>query len=202
MPLLIVTAANIPPRAVRHGLNSELAPDLAIQAAERVDESFHVRHDCIGKRYVYRIWSSPLRAPLRRLDHWHVPRPLHVERMRAAGQAYVGSHDFAAFRSAHCQAKTTRRTISRVAVDVDGPAITVTIEGNAFLQNMVRIMVGTLVEIGWGRIGQDELPAVIASRDRLRAGQTAPACGLTLDDVFYGEFGGGEGLRYKIDASG
>jgi len=197
MPIFIRTREKLPAKAVMHGLNAELPDDVALQHAERVDDDFHVRHDAIGKRYVYRIWNARLRSPLRRFDHWLIHRPIDVDAMVAAAPHFVGSHDFSAFRAAGCQSKSTRRAIREVSVRRDGPLIEVTVRGNAFLRHMVRIMVGTLGEVGGGRIDGADLPAIMASADRVQAGQTAPGCGLTLEDVYYGEFGGKEGLNFK-----
>lgn len=197
MPVALETDSKVPAKAVVHGWNAHLPDDLAIQSAHRVGEEFHVRHDAIGKRYVYRIWNGRTRSPQRRRDHWHITRPLDVPAMQAAAPAYIGSHDFSAFRSVHCQSMTTRRAIRRVDVSRDGELVQITVEGNAFLHNMVRIMVGTLVEIGWGKIEPHSLSGIIEGGQRRRAGQTAPALGLTLADVFYGPHGGREGLNFK-----
>ena len=197
MPVLIQTEQRVPAKAVVFGLNMHLPADLAVIEAAPVDEAFHVRHDAIGKRYVYRIYNGRARQPLLRHHYWHVTRPLDEQAMATAATAFIGTHDFSAFRAAHCQAKTSRRAIRLVEVQRQGDVMLVTVEGNAFLHNMVRIMVGTLVEIGWGKIAAEDLPGIIASKDRLKAGQTAPAVGLTLDDVFYGVHGAKEGLNFK-----
>lgn len=197
MPLWVQTGLKIPPRAVVHGWNSELPFDVAIQSAARVSEDFHIRHDAIGKRYVYRLWNARVRSPMRRKDHWLVTRPLDTDAMIRAAGDFVGTHDFSAFRASHCQALTARRHISKVDVQRDREFVSIVVEGNAFLHNMVRIIVGTLVEIGWGKIAPDSVPRIIASRQRDAAGQTAPALGLTLDDVFYGEHGARAGLQFK-----
>lgn len=197
MPISFKTTQKIPAQAVMHGMNHELAFDIAIQASEQVSPEFHVRHDAVGKRYVYRLWNAKVRSPLRRSNHWNVTRLLDVDLMNEAAPALLGSHDFDAFRSAHCQSATTRRAMRKVEVERDGDLITITVEGNAFLHNMVRVMVGTLVEIGWGKIEPDALSGIIAAGDRTLAGQTAPAVGLTLDDVFFGLHGAKEGLNFK-----
>ncbi len=198
MPVFIETKLNVTPKSVVHGWNHELPDDVAVMSAERVGDEFHVRHDATGKRYVYRIWNARTRSPLRRVNQWFVSRPIDVSRMQRAARDFVGSHDYAAFRSANCQSLSTRRSIRSVTVHGDGPEIEVVVEGNAFLMNMVRIMVGTLVEVGWGRKEVDAIPTILASRDRREAGQTAPARGLTLDEVFYGEHGAREGLNFKV----
>ena len=198
MPVAIRTQRPLPLKAIAPGMNAALADDIAVIEAEQLVEQFHIRHDAIGKRYVYRIWAHRLRSPKRRRDHWHVKyRELDVDAMRQAAAFMVGEHDFAGFRSAHCVSRSTRRTMSKVEVTDDQANVQITVEGNAFLQNMVRIMVGTLVEVGRGRIQPADLPAIIDSGDRVRAGPTAPAHGLTLDDVFFGPPGSRQGLDHK-----
>jgi tRNA pseudouridine38-40 synthase len=196
MPVALRTGADLPTKALVHGLNRVLDEDLGVVQGRWASDAFDVRYDAFGKRYIYRLWVDRVRSPRRRRDHWLVKRPqLDVAAMQRAAGHMLGEHDFAGFRSAHCTAATTRRLLSRVRVSASGPQLTVTIEGNAFLQNMVRILVGTLVQVGHGAIDADELPAVIASLDRTRAGPTAPAHGLTLDEVFFGP----DGERWGLD---
>jgi tRNA pseudouridine38-40 synthase len=198
MPVAIRTRRPLPLKAIAPGLNAALADDISVIDVEQVPDEFHVRHDAIGKRYVYRLWVHPLRSSRRRRDHWHVKyRPLDVAAMRQAAESMVGEHDFSGFRSSHCVSRSTRRTLVKVEVAGDQPALQITVEGNAFLQNMVRIIVGTLVEVGRGGIPASDVPAIIESGDRKRAGATAPAHGLTLDDVFFGPPGARQGLDHK-----
>lgn len=197
MPVVVQTERQLPAKAIVLGWNHALPEDLAIQQAEAVADDFHVRHDAIGKRYVYRIWNARARDPRRRLDHWHVPVALDVERMAHAATAFVGDHDFSAFRAATCSALSTRRTMRGVEIRVRAPVIEVVVEGNAFLQNMVRIMVGTLVAIGRGTLAEDAVVRALGSGARQDAGLTAPALGLELDEVFYGPHGARQGLEHK-----
>lgn len=205
MPATFETHDPISVKGIRFGLDHQLGEDIAIVDAEEVPEAFHVRHDAIGKRYVYRVWSGRSRAPTRRRDHWHVPWQLDANAMADAAQHFVGEHDFAGFRTTACTAQSTLRSLSRVAVQteagglaVDGQrAIEIVVEGNAFLHNMVRIIAGTLVEVGKGKLAPEQLPAVIQSRDRAQAGPTAPGHGLTLEAVFYGPYGAKQGLAHK-----
>ncbi len=208
MPATFETRDTIALKGIRHGLDHLLDPDIAIIGAEEVPDAFHVRHDAIGKRYVYRLWSGRSRAPTRRLDHWHVPWTLDLAAMQAAAQHFVGEHDYAGYRTTACTAQSTLRSLSRVDVlresapsaglAVDGDrAFQIVVEGNAFLHNMVRIIAGTLVEVGKGRMEPASLPARIASRDRGQAGPTAPGHGLTLEAVFYGPYGEAQGLQHK-----
>jgi tRNA pseudouridine38-40 synthase len=197
MPVHVRTARALPAKAVVLGFNAHLPEDVAVQEASPVPAGFHVRRDAIGKQYVYRIWTARARNPLRRHDAWHVPWTLDVEAMRVAAGHLRGEHDFSAFRAAGCQAKSTKRYIWRVDVDAEqAPLLEVRVRGNAFLRNMVRIMAGTLAEVGKGRIEPEAMPHILQSRRRDAAGPTAPAHGLTLDDVRYGPPASGAGLDH------
>ena len=198
MPVLIRTRKDVPPRGLVLGLNSFLPADLAVQEAADVPVDFDVRNDAVGKRYVYRLWVSETRAPLWRQTTWQVRGPLDTQAMQEAATQLQGVHDFSTFRGAGCVAKSTVRHIRRVHVDASQlPLVQIEVDGNAFLLNMVRIFVGTLVDIGRGRLRAGDVADMIASRERTRAGQTAPSHGLTLDDVFYGPAGARHGLDYK-----
>lgn len=198
MPVLVRTAAEVPDKAVVFGMNAMLPDDIAVISAQQMPETFHVRHDAVGKRYIYRLRVSPVRSPLRRRDRWHIRhQALDVAAMQRAALAMQGEHDFAGFRAASCVARSTVRSLSRVEVSGEGEALEIAVEGNAFLQNMVRIIAGTLVEVGKGRKDAGDIPAVLASGDRKQAGPTAPAHGLTLDEVFYGPPGARQGLEHK-----
>ncbi len=198
MPVLIRTQKDVQPRGLMLGLNSFLPADLAVQEAVDVPADFDVRNDAVGKRYVYRLWVSESRAPLWRRFAWQVRGPLDIAAMEEAAHHLQGVHDFSAFRGAGCVAKSTVRHIRRVHVDASQfPLVQIEVDGNAFLLNMVRIFSGTLVDIGRGRFKPDDIPAILASHERTRAGQTAPSHGLTLDEVFYGPAGARQGLDYK-----
>ena len=198
MPVIIRTQKDVPARGLMLGLNSFLPGDLAVHSAEEVPADFDVRADAVGKRYVYRLWVGPARSPLCRRQSWHVRGPLDLEAMQAAAARLVGVHDFATFRGAGCVAASTIRHMRTISVVQTGPqVIEITVDGNAFLLNMVRIFAGTLVDVGRGRFTPDDIPDMIASHERTRAGQTAPAHGLTLDDVFFGPPGARHGVDYK-----
>lgn len=207
LPFVVATARQLPTKALVLGWNERLPSDVAVVDARPVDESFHVRHDAIGKRYIYRLWNARARSPARADDHWHVPAHLDLAAMARAAALLAGDHDFAAFRSAHCQAPTTRRTLRGVDLrPIDGPApfggghgaIELVVEGNAFLHNMVRILAGTLVAVGRGQRHESDVTAALASGDRRLAGQTAPAHGLELMEVMYGPSGARQGLDHKL----
>jgi tRNA pseudouridine38-40 synthase len=180
------TERPIPLHGVRRGLNSLLPPDVAIRDAAEVPEDFHPRFSATGKHYRYTILVRAERSPKLRDRAWHHPDPLSVSAMHDAAAALIGEHDFSAFRAAGCSAKTTVRRVDSIALTRLHPhLLEIDIRGNAFLRQMVRIMVGTLTEVGTGRIPVSQVPEIIASKDRIKAGITAPPQGLELMEVHY-----------------
>lgn len=179
------TARHLPRDAYLKGLNGILPRDMAVVDVEEVAPDFCARRSASGKRYVYRISNRPVRSPLRRRTHWEIFRPLDVEAMRAAAIHFVGRHDFAAMRASDCTAPTTVRDLFRLDVDAFGDEIVLAFEATAFLKQMVRNIVGTLVEVGMGKRRPEEMPDLLHSRDRRLAGETAPAHGLVLERVWY-----------------
>jgi tRNA pseudouridine38-40 synthase len=175
----------IPVHGLRRGLNSYLPPAIAVVDAVDAAPDFDARRSARGKHYRYQVWTGRERSPLVRLTSLHHPRPLDPEPMRQAAALLVGEHDFSAFRASGCQAKTTTRRVTGVEIRVEDGMLVFDVEGNAFLRNMVRIIVGTLLEVGQGRRDPSEMAAILASRSRPRAGVTAPAHGLTLMAVRY-----------------
>jgi len=168
-------------------LNTRLPGDIRVQTGRSVPPGFHARFITCGKRYTYRIINNRHGSALCRLNHVHVPVPLDEDRMRAALQDILGQHDFAAFQASGGTANTTVRTITAVDLKRDGDVITFTVEGNAFLYNMVRIIAGTLIEIGQDKRDPGSFAESFRTLDRLSLGQTAPAHGLELTEVFYPE---------------
>lgn len=180
------TDRSIPALSFLRGLNKLLPPSIAVRDAAEVGLEFHPRHDSLGKHYRYSIWNRSARSPMTERTAWHRPRPLDLDAMAAAATHLLGEKDFSAFRAQGCQSLSTRRHLSRIEVaQVDGFRVDLHVEGNAFLRNMVRIIAGTLVAVGEGRLAADALPDILASGDRSRAGQTAPPQGLSLVEVFY-----------------
>ncbi|MDB4959042.1 MAG: tRNA pseudouridine synthase [Myxococcales bacterium] len=170
---------------IRRGLNTLLPDSIAIRDAAEVAEDFHPRFSATGKHYRYSILARPDRSPPWRDRAWHHPDALSIPNMVEGSHALLGEHDFSAFRAAGCGAKTTVRRIESVAVTRAHELVEIDVRGNAFLRNMVRIIVGTLVEVGTGKRAPSQVAEIVASKDRLQAGITAPAHGLTLVEVRY-----------------
>jgi tRNA pseudouridine38-40 synthase len=182
------TPRELPLKAYGRGLNGLLPEDIAVVRAEEVPAGFDPRRWSHGKRYRYRVSNRPSRSPLRRFTHWEVFAPLDVEAMRRGAAHLLGRHDFSAFRASDCQAAHAVREVRRVDVQgASGDELSVTVEGTAFLKHMVRNLVGTLVDVGKGRHPDTWVAEVLASRNRKRAGPTAPPQGLVLEEVFYGD---------------
>lgn len=180
------TERTIPPHGVRRGLNGLLPRSISVTEVTEVPADFHPRFSATGKHYRYLLLARPDRSPRWDTYAWHAPRPLDRAAMAAAGAAFLGEHDFRGFRSVKCTSRTTIRRLD--AVELSNPApelLAIDVRGNAFLHNMVRIIAGTLVDVGLGRIAPGDLPSIIASGDRSRAGPTAPPHGLTLVAVRY-----------------
>lgn len=178
------TDTNIPCSKMVSALNSVLPFDISILDCTEVSEDFHCRFFAKSKTYEYRILHTPVRRALERNYSYHVRGELDLELMQQQAKKLIGEHDFKAFCSTGSSAKTTVRTIYDIKLIEDGDIIKLTIRGNGFLYNMVRIIAGTLVQIGLGRIQTDILD-IIKSGDRKKAGPTAPACGLFLKNVSY-----------------
>jgi tRNA pseudouridine38-40 synthase len=178
----------IPVHGFRRGLNALLPPSIAVVDSAEAAPGFHARFHSRGKHYRYTLLTRPDRSPLWRDRAWHRPRPLDLAAMERAAAHMLGERDFVAFRASGCTARSTRRRVDTIRFTRErGDLLHLDVYGNAFLRNMVRIMAGTLVDVGEGRLGADEIPAILDSRDRTRAGRTAPPGGLTLVAVFYPE---------------
>ncbi len=176
---------SIPPEKVAIAMNCHLPEDIAVLSSCEVADAFHPRYDVTEKEYRYLIHNAPPRNPFLAGRAWHYPRALDVAVMNDAAQAFVGEHDFAAFMASGSDVTDTTRTIYACRVDREGDTVAVTVSGNGFLYNMVRIMVGTLVAVSEGKISPCQIPQILRSCDRSRAGITAPACGLYLNRVTY-----------------
>jgi tRNA pseudouridine38-40 synthase len=176
----------MPARKLPLALNAWLPEDIRVLSAQRVRASFHARFDASGKQYRYFVWNHPAMNPLLRAQAWHVRRPLNVAVMRRAVRGVIGRHDFRSFRAnPNDDTDSTVRHLTRLDLRRSGPLLTFIIEGDGFLYKMCRGIVGTLVQVGEGKITAEEIPAILAGRDRRSAGVTAPAHGLVLWKVFY-----------------
>lgn len=178
------TTLSIPPRGWVLGLNQHLPDDVAVRVAHATAPGVVPRFAARGKRYRYRLLVDDVRDPLWRTRAWRLP-DLDVATVTREAEAARGTHDFASFRSSADERPNTVRTLSRVDVerDLDARLVSVVVEGNAFMHNMVRILVGTLVDVGRGRLDPGAVAAAIGARDRRTAGTTAPAHGLVLEQV-------------------
>lgn len=179
------TESRIPADKFSFALNTMLPTDIRVTRSEEVPLEFHARFSTKGKRYRYLFHAAPHAGALTRNTHAHVIYPLDVEKMQAEAQDLVGTHDFAAFAASGSVVKDTVRTIYRAEVTREGSEIRLIVEGSGFLYNMVRIIAGTLIGVGSGKLEPGAFRRAIASGDRLDLGITAPAHGLTLMEVFY-----------------
>jgi tRNA pseudouridine38-40 synthase len=178
-------ASRIPNLGFLRGLNTLLPPEIAVLDVADMPAGWSARHDARGKIYRYQVWNHPVRSPRRARRAWHVHDALDTHPMREAAGLLVGEHDFRAFRSSDCDRKNTVRIMRRFEVRRDGALLSIEVEGTAFLRNMVRILAGTLVAVGRGKMTPAQVLALLSSGDRTQAGVTAPACGLTLVRVIY-----------------
>ena len=176
---------NIPVDKLPYAINSQLPSDISVTWAKVVEDSFHPIFDAKNKTYIYRIYNNEFRNPMIVDVAWHVYYMLNVEDMAYAALSYEGIHDFSAFCAAGGSAKTHERTIYSSKVYVENDIICFEVNGSGFLYNMVRIMAGTLMYAGCGKIGRDNIGGIIASKDRQNAGITAPPQGLCLKEVYY-----------------
>jgi tRNA pseudouridine38-40 synthase len=189
------TTSRIPAEKFSYALNQRLPEDIVIQSSRQVADDFHPRHCDCRKTYEYDILNRTFPLPAYRNTAYFLYGTLNIEAMRQACQAFLGEHDFASFCAAGAQVQTTVRTIYSLEVECRplteanvGSAdqlLTIRVKGNGFLYNMVRIIAGTLVEVGRGHIKPEEVAGIIAAKDRAKAGPTAPARGLRLVEIEY-----------------
>lgn len=165
-------------------IRRHLPEDIGAVSLSEAAPRFHARLNATGKTYVYRIWNSDEPNVFERKYLWFMPQKLDIAAMERAAAALIGKHDFAAFCSNKRMKKSTVRTVEEIKIERIGSEVRFTVSGDGFLYNMVRIIVGTLTEIGLGE-REDDIADILRSLDRRRAGQTAPACGLCLWEVRY-----------------
>ena len=184
------TASSIPTDRLPLAVNARLPDDIAVLGACEVPEDFNAILSCIRKEYVYRIMNSRIRDPFLQRRVCFYPAPLDFERMKAAGAAFEGRHDFAAVRSVGTETRTTVRTVHWCRAEKDGDEIRVFVCADGFLYNMARAIVGTMVYAALGKLEPEEIPALLETRDRRLTGPTMPPQGLYLNRVWYeGEAG-------------
>jgi tRNA pseudouridine38-40 synthase len=173
---------------VMHGINYHLAPltqQVIVIKAEAVDDKFHARFSASLRSYRYRIINRQARLALERDRAWHIPETLNVETMQLAAKLLIGHWDFSSFRSSACQSKSPMKTLDRLDIIREGEEITVFAEARSFLHHQVRNMVGSLRMVGNGKWPEHRISDLLKAKDRRQAGETAPACGLTLVNVSY-----------------
>ncbi|AOT70885.1 tRNA pseudouridine(38-40) synthase TruA [Geosporobacter ferrireducens] len=165
--------------------NQYLPQDIVVKRVQEAEERFHARYNATSKKYMYRIWNSNIPTAFYRKYSYHVPGPLSIEKMRKASSYFIGNHDFQAFSSMKSKKKSTEREIYAIEIIKERERIDIFFHGNGFLHNMVRIITGTLIEIGQGKRKAEEIPIILEGRIREKAGVTAPAQGLFLYEVYY-----------------
>ena len=206
------TETRMPADKISFALNQRLPADIVVQDSCEVPSDWHPRYQVSRKTYEYRILNRTFRMPNRRLDTYFYHHKLDVDKMKQAASYLVGEHDFKSFCAVGAQVKTTTRTIYSCEVEKDGNdiitirvtgngflynmvrilsgtllSVTLRVSGNGFLYNMVRIIAGTLIRVGGGELAPDEMPQILGKKDRTAAGPTAPAHGLTMMGIEYGE---------------
>lgn len=174
------TETRIPGEKISYALNQRLPDDIRIQESKEVPADFHPRYQESEKTYIYRILNRRFSLPTARLYSYFYHYELDIEKMQRAADLLIGTHDFASFCGANAQVKTTVRTVTGISVVRDGDEILITVKGRGFLYNMVRIISGTLIEIGGGLYPPEHIQDILKAEKRAEAGPTAPAHGLTL----------------------
>jgi tRNA pseudouridine38-40 synthase len=191
MVVSLQTEQSRDPDTIRSALNALMRPHpVVVLSAERAADDFHARFSCLGRAYLYRILA---RRPPPALDAgrvWWVPALLEIAPMQEAAALLVGRHDFSAFRSAHCQAASALKTLSQLTVSRVGDEIHLGVAARSFLHNQVRILAGTLRDVGVGRMTLADVSAALETGDRSRAGPTAPPDGLYFQRAFYADDAG------------
>lgn len=174
------TRAQMPAEKISYALNRKLPDDIRIQASQEVALDFHPRRQNCKKTYEYKILNCDFPMPVYRLYSYFTYGKLDVGEMKKAASYLVGEHDFKSFCSINTAAETTVRTIYDISVEKSGDMISIRVTGSGFLYNMVRIIAGTLIDVGRGRTSPEDMADILDALDRRKAGNTAPACGLTL----------------------
>ena len=180
------TETNIPPRRLIGAINAYLPKQIVVTDAWEADIDFNARFSAKGKIYEYLIQNAEIPSPFLTDRVWHIKYHLDIEKMREAAKLLEGEHDFKAFMASGSFVKDTVRTIYSLTIDREGDLIRITVKGSGFLYNMVRIIAGTLVHVGRGKLNVSDVEHILHSLDRTKGAITAPACGLYLKEVLYG----------------
>ena len=179
------TESDIPVEKFPYAINSKLKKSIIIKTAEEVPERFHSRYSVKEKTYRYTINNSEQGTAIYRDMEYHFPIKLDIEKMQKAIKYFEGEHDFSSFKASGTSSKSSRRIIYKTSLWKEGDRIYIELTGNGFLYNMVRIISGTLIDVGQGKITPNQIPEIIESKDRTKAGRTLPAHGLCLIEVKY-----------------
>lgn len=179
------TKVNLSETEIKSYLNRYLPNDIGVKDVSLVNEDFHARYHTKGKTYLYKLWNREYTNPFMRRYSMHVEKMLDIEKMKNAARFFVGEHDFTAFSNAKSKKKSMVREIYAISIEENEGLIEIRVRGNGFLYNMVRKIVGILIEVGLDRVDADSIPLIIASRERGQAGYIAEACGLYLENVEY-----------------
>ncbi|MBP1744388.1 MAG: truA [Firmicutes bacterium] len=179
------TGSAIPADRMKYALNNILKDDIVVLESEEAEQDFHARFSAKGKRYTYSICNREMPPAIGRSYVCFFKRPLDADLMASAAVHLVGKHDFSSFKNSNSVVHSNVRTIFSLSVSRTGDTITISVTGDGFLYNMVRIIAGTLIEAGLGDISPEEIKTILESKDRSKAGRTAPASGLCLEEVFY-----------------
>lgn len=173
---------------IREGINAwlrDLEAPVAVVEVEKVSDDFHARFSALGRGYIYRVLNRRAPSPLLKNRVWCCSFPLNVEAMRNAAKYLLGNHDFSSFRGSGCQAKSPIKTLDKLEISQNGEEIIFEVEARSFLYHQVRNMVGTLVQVGRGKLKPEDIKTILEAKDRKKAGISAPACGLYLNKVRY-----------------
>lgn len=179
---------DLSPERLPQALSAHLPEDIRVFFAEWVPPDFHARYDVSEKEYIYRVYNAPVMDPFELERAWHFPKKIDaqgLERMKEAAAGFLGTHDFSAFMAQGSRVENTVRTIKKSQIEIEDHIILYRVAADGFLYNMVRIIVGTLIDVSVGKILPEEIPGILEGKDRAAAGQTAPACGLYLNRVQY-----------------
>lgn len=179
------TSSDMAVTTMRDHLNTYLPRDIIIRELEEMPERFHARYNAVGKKYSYYVWNNVIPSAFERHYSYHYPGELNLIKMNEACEKLTGSHDFIGFSSLKKSKKSTVRTINEISIDTEGDLLHFTFIGDGFLYKMVRIIMGTLLEIGSGTMEPEYIDAIFESKIRSDAGMTVPAQGLFLDEVYY-----------------